>query len=93
MQEEGVISMKREVTLDERLKKINDFFDNVSLDDFERMALDAGAGAIKESSKCSYVLASTVQNDNRYVNGQKFSSDIGNNEFFSQNDGILRGAA
>lgn len=75
------------VSLDEKMKNIEEFFDNLSLDDFEKMSFDAGLGSIADSGKSTYVLASM-----QYVNKAKDMKNTDNNKFsLEKND--LRGAA
>lgn len=51
-------------SLEDELKRISDFFDALSVDEFEEMALDCGAGVIVPSEKSVYVEAVPK----RYVN-------------------------
>lgn len=85
--------MKHKITLEEKLDRINDFFDKLSEKDFEKMAFEAGFGEIKESSVCSYVLATKEIFDDKYVNEQKMLIENGNNQFSFEDGRILEGAA
>lgn len=85
--------MENKITLEEKLDRINEFFNNLSDDDFERMALEAGLGEIKDSDACSYVLATSKIAGEKYVNEQKMLNETDNNQFFYRNDRRLRGAA
>ena len=48
--------MLKNMTLEERLQRINDFFDSLSNDEFEKICYDCGAGVIMESSNSGYNL-------------------------------------
>ncbi|MCM1058222.1 MAG: hypothetical protein NC517_11535 [Firmicutes bacterium] len=43
--------------LEEELKKIDEFFDALSMEEFEKMAMDCGAGIIAPSDESAYVAA------------------------------------
>lgn len=43
--------------LEEEIKRIDDFFDALNINDFEEMALDCGAGIIVPSGESMYVEA------------------------------------
>lgn len=44
-------------TLQEELKMIEQFFNDMDIDEFTQMAIECGAGTIKASEKSTYVLA------------------------------------
>ena len=44
-------------SLEDELKRIGDFFDGLSMEAFEKIALDCGAGVIAPSSESVYVKA------------------------------------
>ena len=46
--------MLKNMTLEERLQRIDDFFHSLSNDEFEKICYDCGAGVIKDSSISSY---------------------------------------
>lgn len=61
--------MNKNDELEYKLNKIEEFFDGLSLEEFEKMSFEAGLGRINESGKSSYVLAidgysSTIANFN-----------------------------
>ena len=85
--------MDKKLNLEEKLKEIDAFFENLSLEEFEKMALESGLGKIRESSDCSYVLAVKGMYEGTYVNDQKHVNVTKDNEFHYQNDNILKGAA
>lgn len=85
--------MDNKLTLEEKLEEIDTFFENLSLEEFEEMALEAGLGKIRESSDCSYVLAVKGLNEGTYVNDQKRVNATKDNDFYCQDDNILKGAA
>lgn len=47
----------QQASLEERLRYIDYFFDNLSVEEFEQMAIESGAGYIKKSSESDYVKA------------------------------------
>lgn len=76
--------------LDKRLQRIDEFFNNLSVDEFEEMAFDCGLGKIKKSSECNYVVAANIQ----YSNRMKKAVSTKDNQFsFVGNGSDIKGAA
>lgn len=75
--------------LKQRLKEIDVFFQNISIDEFEKAAFDCGLGTIKSSDKSDYVLASNI----RYKDEMRNINNTKDNRFYLSENDNLKGAA
>ena len=83
--------MLKNMTLEERLQRINDFFDSLSNDEFEKICYDCGAGVIMESSNSGYNLPIDDFHKETYIN--TMSKTLCGEDFFSDYEEKYRGAA
>lgn len=81
----------KKMNLEERLNRIDDFFDKLSDDEFEEMCYECGAGIIKESAFSSYNIPTDNLFKAKYVNNLNLKQPIEQVSFF--NNEISRGAA
>ncbi len=76
--------------LSERLEQIEAFFQDISIEEFEKKLLDCGLGTICDSSRSDYVLAT----DMKYRNQMKSVINTKDNKFFLvAEDETIKGAA
>lgn len=62
-------------TLECELKKIDEFFDALSVEEFEKIAFDCGAGVISSSYKSKYVEAASQRYRNVEHGNKLYASD------------------
>ncbi len=62
-------------TLECELKKIDEFFDALSVEEFEKIAFDCGAGVISSSYKSKYVEAASQRYRNAEYSNKLYTSD------------------
>ena len=70
--------------LEHKLEQIDEFFENLSVEEFEKGMLDAGAGVISDCGQSTFLL-----NEGKYIN---LKTNTANKDVFSIEDD-LRGAA
>lgn len=70
-------------SLEEELKRIDDFFDNLSNEEFETMKKRIGFGKIKPAKESSYVLAMQEANKRRR---KGYTFNVGSKEFSLNKD-------
>lgn len=62
-------------SLEDEMKRIDDFFSNLSVNEFDKMAIEAGMGEIKSSCESSYVKASQLPLEATYSNKTIYNND------------------
>lgn len=84
--------MLKNMTLEERLQRINDFFDSLSNDEFEKICYDCGAGVIMESFQQRIIIyLLMIFPKETYIN--TMSKTLCGEDFFSDYEEKYRGAA
>lgn len=84
--------------LELEMKRMDEFFEQLTNSQFEKMAIEAGIGQIKSSCESSYVKATMTELielgiKDTYKSGNKFRVSDSFNMSWSNKNSLIRGAA
>ena len=80
-------------SLEEKLKQIDKFFDNLSIEEFEKMSFDAGLGEIEDETESSFMFSIGAEFDTMYSKDKSIKLSTQDNDFYYVDDEKIKGAA